>query len=94
MIQSSKESTENDEEKDETPAEKPPSAKVKIPDEAYYMVAQVHWEDDIIWNGEDAKQKVMQSQKTRGPMAGWVPSSTHRTTSQFQQQGSLCGSSL
>jgi transcription initiation factor TFIID subunit 1 len=30
-------------------------------DEAYLMVTQLHWEDDIIWNGEEVRQKVMLS---------------------------------
>lgn len=34
------------------------SEEADYPDEAYHMVTQLPWEDDIIWNGEDIKQKV------------------------------------
>ena len=30
----------------------------EIPDEAYHMVSQVNWEDDVVWSGEDIKHKV------------------------------------
>ena len=58
-----------------------------IPDEAFDMIAQVQWEDDVIWNGDEVKTKVIQSVKQKGPSAGWIPSSTVRTQSQFAQQG-------
>ena len=38
----------------------PASTHVDFPDDAFHMVTQKHWEDDIIWNGEDVKQEVMQ----------------------------------
>ena len=50
------------------------------------MVTQLQWEDDIIWSGEEAKARVMQSQKTRAAAAGWIPSTNHRTAAQFLQQ--------
>jgi transcription initiation factor TFIID subunit 1 len=65
----------------------PPSMDVVIPGEAYYMVSQSHWEDDIIWNGDDVKEKILNDSKVRGLMAGWLPSSTSRTAEQFLQQG-------
>lgn len=27
-------------------------------DDAFLMVSQLHWEDDVIWNGDDIKHKV------------------------------------
>ncbi|XP_064636542.1 transcription initiation factor TFIID subunit 1-like isoform X2 [Lineus longissimus] len=60
-----------------------------IPDEAFNMVSQVQWEEDIIWNGEEVRQKVMQSQKQRAASAGWIPSSNVRTQTQFAQQSKL-----
>lgn len=27
-------------------------------DDSFLMVSQLHWEDDVVWNGEDIKQKV------------------------------------
>lgn len=29
-----------------------------IPDDAYLMVSQLHWEDDVVWDGNDIKHKV------------------------------------
>lgn len=28
-------------------------------DDAYLMVSQLHWEDEVVWNGDDIKHKVM-----------------------------------
>ena len=61
----------------------------EIPDEAFLMVTQLQWEDDIIWSGEEAKQRVLQSQKTRAAAAGWIPSTNHRTAAQFLQQSKI-----
>ena len=52
------------------------------------MVTQVQWEDDIIWNGDDVRQKVLQNQKTKSAAAGWIPSSTQRTAAQLSQSKS------
>jgi transcription initiation factor TFIID subunit 1 len=30
-----------------------------FPDDAYLMVSQLHWEDEVVWNGDDIKHKVM-----------------------------------
>ena len=38
----------------------PVDTKVEFPDDAFHMVTQKHWEDDIIWNGEEVKAEVMQ----------------------------------
>lgn len=56
-------------------------------DEAYLMVTQLHWEDDIIWNGEEVKQKILSTSKQKALSAGWIPSTTFRTATQFSQQG-------
>lgn len=37
------------------PAEADP---VTYQDDAYLMVTQLNWEDDVIWNGDDIKHKV------------------------------------
>lgn len=29
-----------------------------FPDEAYLMVSQLQWEDDVVWDGNEIKQKV------------------------------------
>ena len=61
----------------------------EFPDEAFLMVTQLQWEDDIIWSGEEAKARVLQSQKTRAAAAGWIPSTSHRTAAQFLQQSKI-----
>ncbi len=32
--------------------------KIEIPEDAFLMVTQMNWEDDVVWNGEDIKHKV------------------------------------
>ncbi|XP_034234543.1 transcription initiation factor TFIID subunit 1-like [Thrips palmi] len=34
-------------------------------DDAYLMVSQIHWEDDVIWNGADVKPEVAKSIKSK-----------------------------
>lgn len=36
----------------------PYKEKIVYPDDAYHMVTQLHWEDDIIWNADDVRQQV------------------------------------
>ena len=57
-----------------------------FPDEIFEMVTQVHWEDEVIWNGEEARTKVLQSHKLHAPAAGWIPSTSSRSATQFLQQ--------
>ncbi|KAI1299211.1 Transcription initiation factor TFIID subunit 1 [Halotydeus destructor] len=56
------------------------------PDEAFHLVTQLQWEDDIIWNGEDIKAKVLAKLNDKNHAAGWVPSGLNRTASAFTQQ--------
>ncbi|XP_063240070.1 transcription initiation factor TFIID subunit 1 isoform X2 [Bacillus rossius redtenbacheri] len=56
----------------------------RFPDDAFLMVSQLHWEDEVIWNGEDIKHKKLNC-KTNA--AGWVPSSSNRTAQAFSQPG-------
>lgn len=30
----------------------------ELADDAFLMVSQLHWEDDVVWNGDDIKHKV------------------------------------
>ncbi|XP_076037164.1 transcription initiation factor TFIID subunit 1-like [Oratosquilla oratoria] len=53
------------------------------PDEAFHMITQYNWEEDIIWNGDDIKYKL--NQKRKNMAAGWVPSSYNRTAQGFSQ---------
>ena len=62
------------------------SFKVEYPDEAFLMVTQVQWEDEVIWDGEKARDRVMMSVRQRGPAAGWIPSTNARTMQQYVQQ--------
>ena len=45
------------------------------------MVSQLQWEKDIIWDGEEAKEKVLNSKASE--LAGWIPTLAHRTALQF-----------
>ncbi|XP_012231076.1 transcription initiation factor TFIID subunit 1 [Linepithema humile] len=56
-------------------------------DDAFLMVSQLHWEDDVVWNGDDIKHKVLQKLNSKNNAAGWVPSSGNRTAQAFSQPG-------
>lgn len=58
-----------------------------IPDDAYLMVSQLHWEDEVVWDGNDIKHKVMQKLNSKTNAAGWLPSSGSRTAGAFSQPG-------
>lgn len=59
-----------------------------LADENFLMVTQLHWEDDIIWDGEDVKHKGTKPQ--RASLAGWLPSSMTRNAMAYNvQQGVL-----
>ena len=55
-----------------------PTPKIEFPADAFHMVTQLNWEDDIIWNGEDIKHKVLSKLNSKSNAAGWVPSSLSR----------------
>ncbi|KRT80746.1 hypothetical protein AMK59_5191, partial [Oryctes borbonicus] len=59
----------------------------KFPDDAFLMVTQLHWEDDVVWDGNDIKHKVLQKLNSKTNAAGWVPSSGNRTAQAFSQPG-------
>ena len=59
--------------------------KIEFPPEAFHMVTQVNWEEDIIWNGEDIKHKVQSKLNSKSNAAGWVPSSMSRTAGSYFQ---------
>lgn len=70
--------------------EQPEEIEVKgdgIPDDAYLMVSQLHWEDDVVWDGNDIKHKVLQKLHSKTNAAGWLPSSGSRTAGAFSQPG-------
>lgn len=49
-----------------------------FPDECYEMVTQLHWEDDVIWDGEAVRAKVLAAAEAKSKVAGWIPSNTTR----------------
>lgn len=51
------------------------------------MVSQLHWEDDVVWDGNDIKHKVLQKLNSKTNAAGWLPSSGSRTAGAFSQPG-------
>lgn len=57
--------------------------KITFPDDAFLMVTQANWEEDIVWNGEDIKHKVLQKLNSKTNAAGWVPTSFNRTAGNF-----------
>ncbi|CAG9856159.1 unnamed protein product [Phyllotreta striolata] len=59
------------------------------PDDAFLMVTQLHWEDDVVWDGNDIKHKVQQKLSSKTNAAGWVPSSGNRTAQAFSQPGKV-----
>ena len=58
-----------------------PNAKddTHLTEDAFLMVTQANWEDEVIWNGDDIKHKVLQKLNSKTNAAGWVPSSFNRT---------------
>ncbi|KYN01312.1 Transcription initiation factor TFIID subunit 1 [Cyphomyrmex costatus] len=64
---------------------KPETKDEDFADDAFLMVSQLHWEDDVVWNGDDIKHKVMQKLNSKNNAAGWVPSSGNRTAQAFSK---------
>lgn len=57
--------------------------------ENFLMVTHLHWEDDIIWDGEEVKHKGTKPQ--HASLAGWLPSSMTRNAMAYNvQQGVPC----
>ncbi|RUS77280.1 hypothetical protein EGW08_014944, partial [Elysia chlorotica] len=52
----------------------------------YLMVTQQKWEDKIIWDGDEVRQKVLEEHKKNAEFAGWVPSTNNRTFAQSRSQ--------
>ncbi|XP_059489774.1 transcription initiation factor TFIID subunit 1 isoform X2 [Neocloeon triangulifer] len=59
----------------------------EVPEDAFLMVSQLHWEDDVVWNGDDIKHKVIAKLNSKTNAAGWVPTSGNRTAQAFSQPG-------
>ncbi|KAL0893102.1 hypothetical protein ABMA27_014741 [Loxostege sticticalis] len=54
-----------------------------FPEDSFLMVSQLQWEDDVIWDGSEIKQKVLARLNSKSNAAGWVPTSVSRTAQQF-----------
>merc|ERR1711951_278381 len=69
------------------PADQQPTARrladaeIDFSEDAFLMVTQLNWEEDVIWNGEEQRHKVLQKLQSKNNAAGWVPSSYNRTAS-------------
>ncbi|CAO1362793.1 unnamed protein product [Diamesa tonsa] len=50
-----------------------------IPDEAFLMMNQLKWEEDIIWDGKEVKTKIEKNFREKQKVAGWLPSKNSRT---------------
>ncbi|XP_067949949.1 transcription initiation factor TFIID subunit 1-like [Watersipora subatra] len=68
-----------------SPKEVPVAPIVTCPDDAYLMVCQKNWEDDIIWSGEESRADVSEAQKTKGAMSGWLPTAQNRTVESWSK---------
>lgn len=71
----------------EEPQTDPSASTEAIPDDAFLMVSQLHWEDDVVWDGNAIKDKVEQKLNSKTNAAGWLPSSGSRTAGAFSQPG-------
>ncbi|XP_037823798.1 transcription initiation factor TFIID subunit 1 isoform X1 [Lucilia sericata] len=49
-----------------------------LADDAFLMVSQLHWEDEVVWDGNEIKAKVLQKLNSKTNAAGWLPSSGSR----------------
>lgn len=56
------------------------------PDDAFTLVTQLHWENDIIWNADEIKPKILAKLNDKHLASGWLPSGHNRTASAFTQQ--------
>ncbi|XP_073945377.1 TATA-box binding protein associated factor 1 isoform X2 [Choristoneura fumiferana] len=54
-----------------------------FPEDSFLMLSQLQWEDDVIWDGSEIKQKVLARLNSKSNAAGWVPTSVSRTAQQF-----------
>nr|XP_023018958.1 transcription initiation factor TFIID subunit 1-like [Leptinotarsa decemlineata] len=61
----------------------------QYPDDAFLMVSQTNWEDDVIWDGDEIKRKVLQTLSSKTNAAGWIPCSGTRTAPPFSQSGEI-----
>ncbi|KAF8778138.1 transcription initiation factor TFIID subunit 1-like [Argiope bruennichi] len=63
-----------------------------LPSDAYLMVTLQPWEDDVIWDGDEIKEKVMKDAYNPNKLAGWIPVSADRTMSAFREHCKIISS--
>ena len=65
-----------------------------ISDDAFHMITQYNWEDDIIWNGDDLKHKVGHPFSPNYPIFAWRPTyrTVHRPTCSLSNTFNTLGS--
>ncbi|GBN25963.1 Transcription initiation factor TFIID subunit 1 [Araneus ventricosus] len=63
-----------------------------LPAEAYLMVTLKPWEKDVIWDGDEIKEKVMKDAYNLNKSAGWLPISADRTMSAFREHSKFISS--
>ena len=51
------------------------------------MVTQANWEDDVIWNGDDIKHKVLQKLNNKSNAAGKYYYDSHISQFEFKIHG-------
>lgn len=56
------------------------------PDDAFHLVTQLQWENDIIWNPDEIRQKILAKLNDKHLASGWLPSGDNRTATAFTQQ--------
>ena len=59
---------------------------IEFPADSFHIMTQLNLEEDVIWNGEDIKHKVLSKLNSKSNAAGWVPSSMSRTAGSFSQR--------
>lgn len=75
-------------EEDEEQTEKPSSYSsydktLNDPDDAFHMVTQLQWENEVIWNADESRQKILAKLTDKHLASGWLPSGHNRTATAF-----------
>lgn len=55
-------------------------------DDIFNLVTQYPWENEIIWNADEVRQKILSKLNEKHSAAGWLPSGHNRTATAFTQQ--------
>ncbi|OTF75547.1 transcription initiation factor TFIID subunit 1-like protein [Euroglyphus maynei] len=65
-------------------------------DDAFHLVTQFHWENEVIWNADEVRQKILAKLNDKHLASGWLPSGHNRTATAFTQQmrGSIAPKSI